>query len=290
MESAFRDFWEAKPISDDVFKAFKGSYGYDKGELNARVEETETSEDWTRQKVSFDAAYGGERVIAYLYLPRNVAPPFQTIVFFPGGYAITDDKFIEADSLVWDFVPKSGRALMFPVYKSTYQRRDALKVDYQDTTTFWRDHMIAWSKDLGRSIDYLETRVDIDRTRIAFFGNSWGGYIAPVLLAVEGRFKAAILLAGGLMFQQALPEADPINFVPRVKLPVLLVNGRYDNIFPLESSQLPLVHLLGTPEQDKRHVVYDRGHAIRGKDLIRPSLDWLDKYLGPVQKVVAGAK
>jgi hypothetical protein len=58
----------------------------------------------------------------------------------------------------------------------------------------------------------------------------------------------------------------------------------------VESSQLPLFHLLGTPEADKRHVIYDCGHAVVGKDLIRPSLDWLDKYLGPVPKLLAGAK
>jgi hypothetical protein len=63
-----------------------------------------------------------------------------------------------------------------------------------------------------------------------------------------------------------------------------MVNGRYDNYFPVESSQLPLFRLLGTPDGDKRHVIYESGHAVLGKDLIRPSLDWLDKYLGPVKR------
>jgi hypothetical protein len=38
--------------------------------------------------------------------------------------------------------------------------------------------------------------------------------------------------------------------------------------------------LLGTPAADKRRVVYDSGHNIPRPDLIRESLDWLDKYLG----------
>jgi formylglycine-generating enzyme required for sulfatase activity/predicted esterase len=282
--AAFRDFRKEKPVSDEVFKVFRGPYAYDKGELNARVEETERTEDWTREKVSFNAAYGGERVIVHLYLPKNTTPPFQAVVFFPGSSAIFQDKFTDFQSNVWDFVPKSGRALMVPVYKSTFERRDGLKSYCPEPTVFYRDHMIAWSKDLGRSIDYLETRKDIDRTKIAYFGFSWGSEIAPILLAVEERFKAAILLAGGFLFQQALPEADPINFVTRVKLPVLMVNGRHDNYFPVESSQLPLFRLLGTPEADKRHVIYESGHAVFGKDLIRPSLDWLDKYLGPVKR------
>ena len=62
-------------------------------------------------------------------------------------------------------------------------------------------------------------------------------------------------------------------------------NGRDDFRFPLETSQLPLFRLLGTPEKDKRHVVLDGGHlAVAGRpDVMKEILDWLDHYLGPVQ-------
>ena len=73
-----------------------------------------------------------------------------------------------------DFIPKSGRALMAPIYKSTFERRDELKSDYPEPTALWRDHMIDWSKDLGRSLDYLETRKDIDHGKLAYLGLSWG--------------------------------------------------------------------------------------------------------------------
>ena len=281
IEVPFRDFSKEKPVSDEVFRAYKGLYAYDRAELAAKVEEKETTEDWTREKVSFNAAYGGERVIAYLYLPKNAAPPYQTVVYFPGSSAIHTDKF----SLSWyaDWVPKSGRALMVPIYKSTFERRDDLKSDYPEPTAFWRDHVIAWSKDVGRSIDYLETRKDIDHADLAYLGLSWGGAAAPIVLAVENRFRTAILQSGGLEFQRTLPEVDAINFVTRVKVPVLMLNGRYDHFFPVESSQRPFFDLLGTPEKDKRQVVYESGHAVPRKEFIRESLDWLDKYLGPVK-------
>ena len=96
---------------------------------------------------------------------------------------------------------------------------------------------------------------------------SWGGAVAPIVLAVEDRFKAAILESGGLEFQRALPEADQINFVTRVRIPVLMLNGRYDHFFPVESSQLPLFRLLGTPEKDKKHVIYETGHAVAPQGL-----------------------
>ncbi len=63
-----------------------------------------------------------------------------------------------------------------------------------------------------------------------------------------------------------------------------MLNGRYDDTFPLESSQLPLFQLLGTPDENKKHVIYETGHGdLRPKDEIRETLDWLDKYLGPVR-------
>ncbi|HEX2758769.1 MAG TPA: hypothetical protein VHP60_09765, partial [Thermoanaerobaculia bacterium] len=209
-------------------------------------------------------------------------PPYQTVVYFPGSGAMHADKFTLSPYA--DFIPKSGRALMAPIYKSTFERRDDLKSDYPEPTAFWRDHNVAWSKDLGRSIDYLETRKDIDRGNLAYLGLSWGSAVAPIVLAVESRFKTAILESGGLEFQRALPEADQINFVSRVKIPVLMLNGRYDHFFPVESSQLPLFRLLGTPAKDKKHVIYESGHAPPRKDFIRESLDWLDKYLGPVKR------
>ena len=282
MKEDFRDFSREKPASDELFRAYRSAYAYDKTPLNARVEETVAGDDWRQEKVTFDAAYGGERVIVYLFLPKNAAPPYETVVYFPGSGALMSDKF--ALSPYADFVPRSGRALVAPVFKSTFERRDAFRDDNPAATAFYRDHLIAWSKDLGRSIDYLETRPDIRKDALAYLGLSWGSQVAPVMLAVENRFKAAILESGGLSFPKALPEAEQINFISRVRIPVLMINGRYDHFFPVESGQKPFVKLLGTPDADKKYVLYETGHAPPRKEVIRESLDWLDKYLGPVKR------
>jgi eukaryotic-like serine/threonine-protein kinase len=141
---------------------------------------------------------------------------------------------------------------------------------------------LQWSKDLGRSIDYLETCKDIDTGKLAYHGYSLGGAVGPHLIAAEPRFKAAILICGG-SFERVPPEVDPWNFAPRVKIPVLMQNGRDDFLFPVEASQLPLFRLLGTRAKDKTHVLYDGAHNIYSQpDSIREILDWLDRYLGPV--------
>lgn len=281
-----RDYWKEKPVSDEVFKAYSAQFAYDKGELNARVEETATAEAWSRVKVTFDAAYGHERIPAYLYLPKNAKPPFQTLIYFPGGFALLDEKFdLASFEETRGFLIRNGRAMFVPIFKGTYERRDGLMPGFVQMALF-RDHAVAWAKDVGRSLDYLETRDDIDRTRLAYFGDSLGGTEGAFIAAVEKRLKVAIFSSGGLHISfHYLPATDPMNYAPHVKVPVLMLNGRYDTTFPLESSQRPFFQLLGTPDKDKKHVVYESGHgAFPRPDAVRECLDWLDKYLGPVRR------
>ena len=51
--------------------------------------------------------------------------------------------------------------------------------------------------------------------------------------ALETRFNASVLLGGCFSLQRPKPEVDQINFAPRVKIPTLMLNGRYDSFFPV---------------------------------------------------------
>ena len=230
---------------------------------------------------SFDAAYGTERVTAYLYLPKRGTPPFRTVVYFPGSNAIHERK-PTLPQRSFDFIVRSGRAVILPVYKGTWQRGDSLNSDYQAPTAFYRSHVIMWAQDLGRALDYLETRQDISLEGLAYYGLSWGGALGGLMPAVEPRIKVNLLYVAGLMMQQTMPEVDPWNFLPRVTQPTLMLNGRYDFFFPLETSQKPMFARLGTPDAHKRHVVADGGHDVPRDLLIRELLDWLDRYQGKV--------
>jgi len=285
IEVTTRDYWHEKPVPDNVLEAYTGIYAYDKKDLNARVEETTVTQGSVREKVTFDAAYGDDRVSGYLFLPKNASPPFQTVVFFPGAGAFLSDKIdLPGMEDQFDFLLKSGRALFAPTYKGSYDRRDGYQSGGQPPRMY-RDHVIAWSKDLGRSIDYLETRKEIDGAKMAYFGASLGGAEAPIMVAVEKRIKAMILSSGGFYLRRDLPEVDPFNYAQHVTIPALMLNGRYDATYPVESSQRPLFHALGTPEKNKKYVIYDGGHgAFPRPDAVRECLDWLDRYLGPVRR------
>src|SRR6185437_3904499 len=111
-------------------------------------------DEWKEEKVTFDAAYGGERMTAFLFLPRKGSPPFQAVVHFPGASAFherSSRELLQTDLGGYGSIVKSGRVFMWPVFKGTYDRWDDLKLSPKDTSNY-RDHVIDWSKDLGRSI------------------------------------------------------------------------------------------------------------------------------------------
>ena len=288
LEPARRDFTKEKPIPAALFAIYRTVYTYDKTPMDPVVEVTDdTSPFWTQQKVTINAAYGNERYSLLVFLPKHGRPPYQTVVYFPGSNAIdqrsSNGLRLHGTSAL-DLLIRSGRAVVVPVYKGIYERGDTLNSPYPQTTSLYRDHVIDWAKDLGRAVDYIQTRSDLDHEKLAYYGFSWGGAIAPVMLSIETRFKAAVLLSGGFHFQRSLPEVDEFNFAPYVTVPTLMINGRYDFIFPVGLSQNPMFQSLGTAANYKRHVVLDTGHLPPREITAKETLDWLDHYLGPVKQ------
>ena len=212
----------------------------------------------------------------HLFLPKHGSPPYQTVIFFPPGDAFVLPSSRDL-SLRWgEFILRSGRAFLYPVYKGTYERATSDKIGSNED----RELRIAWSKDLGRAIDYLWTRPDIDRDRLAFYAVSAanGGVI---LTALEPRLKTSVLSGAGIV-GDVPPEWDALNYAPRVRIPTLMLNGRYDSEVPLETAQRPLFALLGTPAEHKRHQTFETAHTLRIEDMAGEILPWLDRYLGPV--------
>lgn len=281
-----RDFISEKPVSDEIFDIYKNQFAYDKSNLNSIAGTIDTTSDyWTIEKITFDAAYGNEKVMAYLYLPKNYKPPYQTVVLFPGSDAIFDEKSSTTRYIRHiDFFLKSGRAVLFPTYKSTYERRDELISDIADESNFYKEHVVMWVKDIKRSVDYLESRSDISTDGLAYYGISWGAAMGPIMISMEKRFQVGILYVAGLGLQKRQPEVDPIHYLPRLKTPILMLNGRYDHFFPYETSQIPFFELIGTGEENKKMVLHETGHFVPRTELIKESLNWLDKYLGPIQE------
>ncbi len=265
-----------EPVSDQVYAAWGGHFDYDRGPLNVVSDEPVHSRSWTRERVTFDPGYDGEPMVLYLYLPTIGSPPFRTVVYWPGWDTFVLESVDEYFAKKADFLLKSGRAVAFPVYLGSFERGDGTGMPDLNTTAY-RDNTIAGVKDLRRTLDYLETRRDIDNRSVAYHGYSWGGLNGPTALAQEPRLRSAIISVGPLIDLGTTPEIDPINALPRVEVPLLLLTGEFD---ALSKRSRRYFELVGTPEQDKNWVVTLGSHFVPRDVLIRETLGWLDRYQG----------
>ncbi len=285
------DLYEHEVVSDEIFEVFLRQYAYDDLDLNVRQESIDdSSELWTVERVSVDTPYGDERMIVNMFLPKTSAPPYQTVIYFPGSASLFKETSEDIDKyyeypLFLSFLVKTGRAVAYPVYKGTFERRDdrLLAIHMGTNTHQYTEFLTQLVKDFRRTVDYLETRPDIDTGRLAYYGMSWGAILGAIIPAVETRPKTAIILAGGI-YEAGLPEANPLNYVPRITMPYLMMVGRYDTILDHESSAKPLFELIGTPDEHKVLKVYETDHIPPKSEYITETLAWLDLYLGPVRR------
>lgn len=155
--------------------------------------------------------------------------------------------------------------------------------------------LVIW--DMMRTVDYLETRQEVDAARIGAMGLSWGGTRTTYLAALEPRIKAADIICYLTTFEryairignfcgiQYLPElykwgevADIAGLIaPR---PLLIESGIYDSGFPIEASLQAQEHLQriyrAAGAEDKLHLdVFAGGHQFHGPT----ARAFFDRYL-----------
>jgi hypothetical protein len=282
IEHVFHDHRQDRAIDDELYAAMLRSFDYDPRELDPRVEAVDDGADhWRHEIVSVPTVYGDERLTIHLFLPRNAEPPYQAVLYFPPSSALYLTDATRPSFPFAYFIPQSGRALVYPIFQGTYDRRFE-----RHGPNDQRDWKVQIGKDLRRTVDFIESRDDLDGERIAYYGMSWGATLGPIMTAIEPRFDASILLAGGVYnYPEDWPaEALPQNFAPRSTVPTMMVNGRADFGTPVETNIQPMFDMLGTPAEDKRLVLLDGGHVpAEPNEVIREVLDWLDRYLGPVE-------
>lgn len=284
LEILEKHFPPRAPVSDEVFDAYRRFYVYERTPLDVKVEGATETEYWKDEVVSIAAAYRNERVPIHLLLPKNAAPPYQAVIWCPGSYSIMLDEGDRMTmSYYFDFVAKSGRAVIMPDFQGFYSRRSTTPARAREPESqAFRDRVIDSAKDLNRTMDYLETRPDIDARNVAYYVFSVGGSTLAVP-AMEPRLKGIIFLSAGIPRRLFPPEIEPINFAPRIKVPVLFLSGRYDYLTPVDASQKPLFDRIGAAAAAKKHVIFESGHVPERIAVIREVLGWLDQTLGPIK-------
>ena len=278
-----RDFLKEPKISEDVFEIFKEQFDYPQKPMNATTSLYESaSGSFRAERFEITSAYEEGGILpGYIFYDSTHTKPLKPIIFFPGSNAIhltNMDYAIKRYLNYFDYLMSEGYAVVLPIYLSTYEREDELKSDYPNDSESYKEHVIKWGKDYRRAIDYIISRADMDASYLTYYGVSWGGYMANILLAIDDRVQSATLNVAGLCFQRSKKEVESYLYTSRITMPVLMLNGEFDQFFPLESSQIPMFKLLGTPEEDKKHYVSNTGHFVPRDVLIAEHLAWLKKY------------
>ena len=83
VSALFRDYRKEKPVDDKTFALYLNQFVYDKKPLDPKVEEKIDRDFLKAEKITFDAGYNNERMQAWIYLPKDAKPPYQTVIFFP---------------------------------------------------------------------------------------------------------------------------------------------------------------------------------------------------------------
>jgi 2,6-dihydroxypseudooxynicotine hydrolase len=155
-------------------------------------------------------------------------------------------------------------------------------------------------------IDFVETRGDLDTSRIGLWGVSLGGYYAPRGAAYDKRVKACMALGGPYDFGTAwdgLPELTREAFrvrsrcktqeearrhagtltmkdaAPHITCPIYIMNGKLDRIVPWQDSERLAREVKGPVEllliEDGNHIANNRAYRWRPH-----SADWMARQLG----------
>jgi len=271
------------PVDEETFRSYLTHYRYDPQPLAPEVIEIVETDDWTREKIRF-AGVEGDSILAYLYLPKRGAKPFQTMVFVPGIDAFFA-RTVSQDA-EWLLGPniKAGRAVMTVVMKGMLEREwEQGYVVPEPSSVRFRDLMVRHATELRLGLDYLETRPEIDLEKLAYVGLSWGAGSRLLFAALDSRFKSVVFIGGGIdeTMHPTVPEASNINFAPYISVPKLLLNGRQDEEHGYYTRALPLWNLLREPK--KFVLVEGAGHVPPVEARVPAINSWLDETLGPLR-------
>ena len=267
-----------------AFAKLASTYRYEKSPLAPQIEETIDTPEWQRERITFNGAHGS-RAIAYLYLPKHVQRPLQDLHFVPAGDVAEGLRSLPAamDDRMAPYV-RGGRAVFGVVLEGYIERlRPAGAARLQPDTVEFAEMIVNRATDLRRGLDYLETRRDIDLTRLGAVAPSAGSLLGVILGAIESRYRTFVFIGAGTpaAYNAITPAANPINFAAYIRASKLVLQGRYDEDTPLRTATEPFFKLLREP---KRLTLYDGGHVPSLEVVMSESGAWFDEQLGRVAR------
>lgn len=279
----------------------------DRVPLRAEVLERKDMGGYSREKIVFQTR-DNLSAIGYLLLPDERPGRLPAIVCIPGhgrgvddivGIAEDGTQRAEKTGYAKDFaiqaVEKGYAALALEPLAFGHRRDAPARASGANAYScrpaagaamLFGETMIGWRVwDVMRTIDYLETRPEVDAGRVATMGISGGGTVSLFAGAVDERIRAAVVSCYLNTFRDSIVSLSHCldNYVPGL-LPYMEMydvaglvaprglfaeSGSADRIFPVDGARAayariePVYRALGAEDRLGREV-FEGGHEFHG--------------------------
>jgi len=285
-----------------------GGFPSERGDLKSQTLEVKEYPGYRREKFVFESR-PGLYVLGYLLTPKNASAPHKTVICLPGhGRGVDDIVGIDdkgrdrtdKDGYQHDFAiqcAEQGLAAVAIEQMAFGCRRDPRSTKRSLGTSSCRpaagaalllgETMVGWRVwDVMRTVDWIETRDDLDPKRVGCMGISGGGTITTFGAALETRIKAAFISGYLNTFRDSILRLSHCidNYVPGIlnwcemydvagliaPRALFAESGDEDGIFPVDASRASFARVkkvyevFGTPEL-AGHEVFAGEHSFWGK-------------------------
>lgn len=198
-------------------------------------------------------------VFAYLGRPAKEPGPFPAVVLVHGGGGKAFDEWAEHwakrgyVALAMDLAGHGPSGRLPDGGPDQSEESKFHNFTTGEITNMWTYHAVA---NVIRGHSLLASLPEVDPSRIAITGISWGGYLTCIVAGLDHRLKAAVPVYGcGFLGDNSVwrdgslarlsPESralwlqtfDPSQYLGGARCPILFLNGTHDFAYPLDSYQ-----------------------------------------------------
>ena len=252
------------PPSVAVAPDLAAQFGYDANAPLDVIERGNSLEGTvTVRDIDFASPKGG-RAQAFLIAPRTSAP-IPAMVFVAGSNQRREDIRAEA-------IGAARRGVIALVLEQS--QIAAARPQIWTFTARDREEAVQTVIDTRRAIDLLVARTDVDRTRVGYYGFSYGAWLGAITAAVDKRVGLVVLRSGGPQILAEIARAssrtltpeytalmatvDQMSYARNITGPVLVQNGSRDTTYTPEQTRAWQDRIGGA----KTVKSYDAGHTL----------------------------
>ncbi len=245
-------------------------------------------------------SFDGLKVPAFIFLPKDRKEKLPTIINIHGG---PEGQSRPGFNSLTQYFVYHGYVVVAPnVRGSSGYGKKYLALDD-------REKRMDSVKDLESLHRYLKTRDEIDSSKIALMGGSYGGYMTLAGLAffpdlwaagvdIVGFSNLVTFLENTAVWRRSLREAEygyletdkkflesisPLNFIQNIKAPLLIIHGKNDPRVPLSEAEQMHRQLNERGMKTELLVYSDEGHGLaklkNRLDAYPKIANFLDSYL-----------